>query len=72
MIDYTLSRDGRVLMALPTAQLASRMRQRFADKIDIDTCAASFGLMEDVSAAGMPVLSIYTLIVIDEISQLQG
>ena len=47
MIDHTLAEGGKVLMALPTAQLAVCMRSRYGDRIDIDTCAASFGSMDE-------------------------
>ena len=72
LIEYCLEHGGRVLFALPTAQLAARMKARFADRIEIDTCAASFGFMEDISAGAIPLLSRYTLIVVDEISQLEA
>ena len=72
MIDYCLEHNGRVLFSLPTAALASRMRERYGNRIDIDTCAASFKLMERDDPGSMPFLAMYTLIVIDEISQLEG
>ena len=68
-IEYALDRGGHVLFALPTAQLASRMRAKYGDKIDIDTCAAVFAFNEDQC---FPYIGMYSLIVIDEISQLQG
>lgn len=71
IIDYAMRWNGRVLFALPTAQLAARMRERWGNAIDIDTCAAAFGFMENISAGAMPSLIIYDLIVIDELSQLE-
>jgi hypothetical protein len=70
-IDRALNAGGRVLFALPTAQLASRMREKWGDAIDIYTCAAAFGFMEHLNAPGQS-LSMYSLVVVDEISQLQG
>ena len=72
MVEYALEQGGRVLMALPTAQLASRMRERFGNRVEIDTCAAAFGFMDEESGGGVPMLSMYALIVVDEISQLEG
>ena len=72
MIDYCLEQGGRVLLSLPTASLASRMRERYGDRIDIDTCAAAFKFLEDEGAGSMPFLAMYTFIVVDEISQLEG
>ena len=37
----------------------------------MDTCAAAFGFMEEESAA-LPVIYNYDLVVIDEISQMEG
>ena len=75
VIEETLSLGGRVLFSVYTAQLASRMRERFANHpqkalLRIDTCHAAFALGEDFVAT--PVLSDYQLIVIDEVSQLTG
>jgi hypothetical protein len=66
---------GRVLLTVYTAQLACRMRERFAKhprhrQLRIDTCHAVFGLGEDF--AFLPLLGEYQLIVVDEISQLDG
>ena len=72
MIQHTLDKGGDVLMALPTAQLASRMRERWGTRITIDTCAAAFGFMEKNNPSNLSNLSIYSLVVVDEISQLEG
>jgi hypothetical protein len=69
-IDRALAEGGRVLLALPTAQLASRMRARYGDKVDIDTCHAAFGLHEPAEQGEASLLAIYALIVVDEVSQL--
>jgi len=75
LIEYALDQDGEVLFALPTAQLASRMREKYADhprrdQIGFDTCHAAFGLGEEFVNA--PTLAGKQLVVIDEVSQLQG
>lgn len=57
-----------ILFALPTAQLASRMRARFPD-IDVDTCAAAFQFHKPESEA-LPLMTAYELVVIDEVSLL--
>ena len=69
-IDRALARGGKVLMALPTAQLASRMKARYGDRVDIDTCHAAFGLHEAAEHGEASLLSIYSLVVVDELSQL--
>ncbi|CAE7365302.1 unnamed protein product [Symbiodinium natans] len=69
-IDRALTKGGKVLMALPTAQLASRMKARYGHKIDIDTCHAAFGLHESAEHGEASLLSMYSLIVVDELSQL--
>ena len=60
-----------MLFALPTAQLASRMRERYGRcaGLDIDTCHAAFGLNE-AAAGELPFLVAYDMIVVDEVSQL--
>ena len=70
-IQHALDAGGKVLFALPTAQLASRMREKWGDAIDVDTCAAAFGFMENKDFP-MNTLSFYALVIIDEISQLEG
>ena len=68
-----LAADGKVLFALPTAQLASRMRERYGrrDGLTIDTCHAAFGFNENL-AGYLPILAAYDLIVVDEASQLSA
>ncbi|CAE7433127.1 unnamed protein product, partial [Symbiodinium sp. CCMP2456] len=66
----TLELEGRVLFALPKAQLASRMRERYGDSVDIDTCHAAFAFHEAVN--NLPTLAHYALVVVDEISQLDA
>ena len=75
VVDEVLQRGGYVLFAVYTAQLASRVRERFArhpqlHQLRIDTCHAAFGLDDEFIA--MPLLSQYQLIVVDEVSQLSG
>ena len=69
-IERVLESGGDVLFALPKAQLASRMRERYGDRIHIDTCHAAFAFHED--ECNMPTLAHYTLVVIDEMSQLEA
>ena len=69
-IDRALAKGGKVLMALPTAQLSSRMKARYGHKVDIDTCHAAFGLHESAEHGEASLLSMYSLIVVDELSQL--
>ena len=71
-IEEVLQDGGRVLFALPTAELASRMRERYARRIDGDTCHAAFGLHEEVLCSPMSLLAQYDIVVVDEISQLEG
>ena len=56
-----------------TAQLASRMREQLGGRkrIDIDTCAAAFALLED-STMCLPTLGGYSLIYVDEVSQMNA
>ena len=75
VIEEVLQRGGYVLFAVYTAQLASRMRQKYAKHplkhlIRVDTCHASFGL--DADFVETPVLTDYQLVVVDEVSQLNG
>ncbi|CAE8592102.1 unnamed protein product, partial [Polarella glacialis] len=61
----------KVLWSVYTAQLASRMREVFGDRIDINTCHAALGLDEEYHNVAN-ALQGYGLVVIDEFSQLQG
>ena len=72
MIKHAIDKGGRILLALPTAQLAARMREKWGEYIEINTCAAAFGYLEHLAAGAMPSLGIYTLVLVDEISQLEG
>ena len=72
-IEDLLADRGRVLFALPTAQLASRMRERYGRRsgLEIDTCHAAFGLNEHL-AGHLPVLAVYDLIVVSQLSAEHG
>ena len=75
VLEEVLSRGGYVLFTVYTAELTSRLRQKFADHpmrrhITIDTCHAAFHLGEPF--APNPALMNYQLIVTDEVSQLNG
>ncbi|CAE8608166.1 unnamed protein product, partial [Polarella glacialis] len=61
----------KVLWSVYTAQLASRMREVFGDRIDINTCHAALGFDEEYHNVSN-ALQGYGLVVIDEFSQLQG
>ena len=68
-IHYALSKGGRVLLALPTAQLANRMKELYGKTVDIGTYHAAFGFGEDIPSVAC-ALALYVLVVIDEMSQL--
>ena len=61
-------KGARILFALPTGQLAARMRQVHPD-IDVDTCHGAFLLHCDKNES-LPILTQYDLVVIDEVSML--
>eukprot|EP00971_Amphidinium_carterae_P303324 6027285-Amphidinium_carterae.3 len=61
-------RGARILFALPTGQLASKMRQVHPD-IDIDTCHGAFGFHKQL-AETLPILTQYDLVIVDELSML--
>ena len=65
------SQGGRVLFALPTAQLASRMREAFRDdpEVEVATCHAAFKLDQPL-AESLPLMTLYDLVVMDEVSLL--
>ena len=63
------SQGGRVLFALPTAQLASRMREAFRDDVEVATCHAAFKLDQPL-AESLPLMTLYDLVVVDEVSLL--
>ena len=75
IMDGMLQRGSFVLFAVCTAQLASRVRERFARhpqlrQLRIDTCHATCGLGGEFIA--IPLLPQYHLIVVDKVSQLSG
>ncbi len=61
-------KGARILFALPTGQLASRIRAVHPD-IDVDTCHGAMLFHRPLSEA-MAILSQYDLVIIDEISML--
>ena len=67
-IEHAVKSGGRVLVAMPAAQLASRMRELLGKKkgIDIDTCAAAFALLENDTAC-LPTLGMFDLVCVDEV-----
>ena len=70
-IEAVLQIGGRVLFALPTAQLASRMREKYGGSVDIDTFHAAMGYGEEFSQVCF-CLAPYILVVVDEMSQLDA
>ena len=64
-------KGARVLFALPTAQLASRMKQALGDVpgVEIATCHAAFKL-DQPDAEGLAAMTMYDFVVVDEISLL--
>ena len=64
-------KGARVLFALPTAQLSSRMRAMLQDveSVEIATCHAAFKLNQPITEA-LPLMTMYDLVVVDEVSLL--
>ena len=62
------AKGARILLALPTGQLASRMRAVHPD-VDVDTCAGALLFHKELTEA-LPILTQYDMVVIDEISML--
>ena len=67
-IDHWKARGARILLALPTGQLAAEMRARHPD-VDVDTCHGAFLFHKDLNEA-LPILTQYDLVVVDELSTL--
>ena len=70
-VDRVLESGGRVLYALPTAQLAARVRARHPTA-DVDTCAAAFWLWKERADERLDALAQYDLVVVDEVLQLDA
>ena len=70
LIRWAVAKGLRVLYALPTGQLACRMRQRHLT-IAVDTCAGAFLFHRPVAEA-IAVLMDYDVVVIDEVLQLSA
>ena len=70
-VHRALREGGKVLFVYPTNRQASRMRAKLPPEVDVHTYHAGFGLDEEPGAVAIS-LSQYALIVVDEISQLQG
>ena len=70
-VHRALQAGGKVLFVYPTNRQASRMRAKLPKDVDVDTYHAGFGLDEEPGAVAVS-LSQYALIVVDEISQMQG
>ena len=70
LIRLAVERDHRVLYALPTGQLACRMRQRHPD-IQVDTCAGAFLFYRPLSET-IAIMTEYDMVVIDEALQLSA
>ena len=59
---------ARILFALPTGQLAARMRQRHPD-VDVDTCHGGL-LLYKSEAESLPIMTQYDAVFIDELSMI--
>ena len=59
-VDEWKARGARILMALPTGQLAAEMRARHPD-VDVDTCHGAFLFHKDLNEA-LPILTQYDLV----------
>ncbi|CAE7464754.1 unnamed protein product, partial [Symbiodinium sp. CCMP2456] len=70
-VQRTLQEGGKVLFVYPTNRQASRMRTKLPSEVEVNTYHAGFGLEEEPGAMAVS-LSQYALIVVDEISQMQG
>ena len=70
LIRLAVHREFKVLYALPTGQLACRMRQRHPN-IAIDTCHGAFLLYRPLSEA-IALLTEFDVVVIDEVLQLSA
>ena len=64
-IEHCLAKGGRVFFLTPTAQLASRMREKFGNRIEIETCHAGLGLGRPAQESAY-VMAPYDLVCIDE------
>ena len=62
------SLGARILIAVPTGQMSSRMRELFPD-VEVDTCHGAF-LLHRPEMESLPLMSQYDLVVVDEVSQL--
>ncbi|MCR9130901.1 MAG: AAA family ATPase [Alphaproteobacteria bacterium] len=70
LIRLARQRGLRVLYALPTGQLACRMRTRHPN-IEVDTCAGAFLFHRPLPEA-LPLLTQYDVVVVDEVLQLSA
>ena len=59
---------ARILIAVPTGQMSSRMGELFPD-LEVDTCHGAF-LLHKPEMESLPLMSQYDLVVVDEVSQL--
>jgi len=65
LIHHTLAEGGKVLYLFLTAQLASRMREKFGNAIDIDTLHAAIGDGRE-GYTNPHAMAPYTLVMVDE------
>ena len=70
LIQVAVGRGLRVLCALPTGQLACRMRQRHLN-IHVDTCHGAFGFFRPLQET-LAFMADYDMVVIDEALQLSA
>ena len=69
-IEATLAKGGAILFTAFTNMFVSRMRERYGTRIAVSTCHAAFNLDND--SQYLPSLDFFHLVIVDEISQLQG
>lgn len=70
-VRHASEEGGKVLFVYPTNRQASRMRAQLPPEVEVNTYHAGFGLDEEPGNVAI-CLARYSLIVVDEISQLQG
>ena len=69
-IRAVVQQGGKVLLALPTGQLQSRLRSELRGvKVDVDTCHGAF-LLHRQEQESLPLMMGYSLVVLDEFPQL--
>lgn len=68
-VERAIGLQANVLVAAPTGQLASRMRDTFGASVDIDTCHGAF-LLHRPETEVTAVMHAYDIVFVDEFPQL--